>query len=72
MRHEPSGSRPLLQPVADFLAGTPGGCCGSCRHRRAAVTRRCRRRTQQQVARRAEASYRALLAWHRGGDGDAS
>jgi hypothetical protein len=86
MRHEPSGSRLQVQPAAgqrcpscrvvrsldDFSAGTPGGCCGSCRRRRAAVTRRCQQRTLQQVARRAEASYRALLAEHRGGSGDAA
>jgi hypothetical protein len=84
-RHEPSDSRPSLQPTADrrcpscrvvrslndFSAGTPGGCCGSCRHRRAAVTRRHRQRTLRLVARRAEAGYRALLAKHRGG-GDAA
>jgi hypothetical protein len=86
MLHEPSDSRPSVQQTAgqrcpscrvvrsldDFSAGTRGGCCGSCRRRRAAVTRRCRRRTLQQVARRAEASYRALLTRHWGGDGDAS
>jgi hypothetical protein len=86
MRHEPSDSHPSVQPTAgrrcpscrtarsldDFSAGTPGGCCGSCRRRRAVVARRHRQRTLRQVARRAEAGYRALLADLQGGGGDAA
>ena len=90
MRHEPSGSCPPLQviadrrcpacwmvrPLDDFPAqpGMPAGCCASCRRRSAAVTRRHRQRTLRQVAGRAEASYRALLAQHtrQGGGGDAA
>jgi hypothetical protein len=86
MRHEPSGSRPSAQQTAgrrcpscqvvrsldDFAAGTPGGCCGSCRRRRVAVARRHRQRTLRRVARRAEAGYRALLAELQGGGGDAA
>jgi hypothetical protein len=90
MRHEPSGSLPPVQPVAnrrcpacrtvrpldDFPAhaGAPAGCCASCRRRRAAVARRDRQRTLRQVTRRAEASYRTLLAQHaeQGGGGDAA
>jgi hypothetical protein len=86
MRHEPSCSclpvQPIgdrrcpscrtLKPAEDFRdsAGTPTGCCVSCQRRRAAVARRHRQRTLRQVARRAEAGYRALLAQHEGG-GDA-
>jgi hypothetical protein len=90
MRHEPSGSCLTLQsaddrrcpscravrPLDDFSdpAGVPAGCCASCRRRSAAVTRRHRQRTPRQVARRDEASYRALLAQHspQGGGGDAA
>ena len=90
MRHEPSDSSlPLQQadglrcpscqtvkPPDDFSdrAATPAGCCAPCRRRSAAVTRRHRQRTLRQVARRAEASYRALLAQHspQGGGGDAA
>jgi hypothetical protein len=82
--HEPSGPCPPLQPTPDrrcpscrtvkppddFPAGTPGGCCGSCRRRRAVVARRHRQRTLRQVARRAEAGYRALLAEPQEGGGD--
>jgi hypothetical protein len=90
MRHEPSGSCPSLQPADDrrcsscravkspddfpIGAGAPAGCCASCRRRSAAVTHRRQHRALRQVARRAEASYRALLAQHnpqRGG-GDAA
>jgi hypothetical protein len=90
MRHEPSHSLPPLQPIADQRcpscralrplddlpahAGTPAGRCGLCRRRRAAVADRRRQRTLRQVARRAEAGYRALLAQHtrEGGGGDAA
>jgi hypothetical protein len=85
MRHEPSRSclpvQPTgdlrcpscrtVEPAEDFLdsAGTPACCCASQR-RRTAVARRHRQRTLRQVARRAEAGCRALLAQHEGG-GDA-
>jgi hypothetical protein len=88
MRHEPSGSLPPVQQTADrrcpscravkslddfpAQAVTPAGCCASCRRRNAAVACRHQKRTLRQVARRAEASYRALLAQHRGGGGDAA
>ena len=90
MRHEPSGPCPSLQPADDrrcsscravkspddfpIGAGAPAGCCASCRRRSAAVTRRRQHRALRQVARRAEASYRALLAQHspQGGGGDAA
>lgn len=88
MRHEPSDSCLPIQPAADrrcpscravkplddFPAqpGMSAGCCASCRCRSGAVVRRHRWRTMRQVARRAEASYRALLAEHRGGGGDAA
>jgi hypothetical protein len=90
MPHEPSRSRPPLQPAADQRclscravkplddfpgrAGAPAGCCMACRRRSAAVARRHRQRTLRQVARRAEASYRALLAQHspQGSGGDAA
>jgi hypothetical protein len=52
----------------------PAGCCVACRRRSAAVARRRQQQTLRQVAGRAEASYRALLAQHspqRGG-GDAA
>ena len=90
MRHEPSRSCLPVQPTGDrrcpscrtvkppedFLdsAGTPARCCASCQRRRTAVARRHRQRTLRQVARRAEAGYRALLTQHtpeRGG-GDAA
>ena len=85
MRHEPSGSCLPVQPAGgqrcsscrvvkpseDFpdRAGTPTGCCATCRRRRATVARRHRQRTLQQLARRAEAGYRAPLAHYaqRGG-----
>ena len=88
MRHEPSGPWPSLQPISDrrcpscravkplddfpIGAGAPAGCCASCRRRCTAVTRRRRQRALRQVARRAEASYRALLAELQGGGGDAA
>jgi hypothetical protein len=88
MRHEPSGSCPPLQliadrrcpacwtvrPLDDFPAqpGMPAGCWAPCRRRSAAVARRRQQQTLRQVARRVEASYRALLAQHRGGGGDAA
>jgi hypothetical protein len=88
MPHEPSGSCPPLQliadrrcpacwmvrPLDDFPAhpGMPAGCCLACRRRSAAVARRRRQQTLHQVARRVEASYRALLAQHEEGGGDAA
>ena len=88
MRHEPSGPWPSLQPISDrrcpscqavkplddfpIGAGAHAGCCASCRRRCTAVTRRRRQRALRQVARRAEASYRALLAELQGGGGDAA
>jgi hypothetical protein len=85
MPHEPSGSRPPLQPTADrrcpscrtakppddVPAGTPAGGCPPCRRRRAAVARRHPQRTLRQVARPAEAGDRVLVAEQRGGGGDA-
>ena len=54
--------------------GAPDGCCATCQRRKTAITRRRRQRTMRQVARRAEASYRTLLAQHtpQGGRGDAA
>jgi hypothetical protein len=85
MRHEPSDSLPPLQPIADLRcpscgavkplddfpirASAPAGCCANCRRRSATVADRCRQRTLRQVARRAEAGYRSLLAQHSRGDG---
>jgi hypothetical protein len=87
MRHEPSGSSLPVQPnryrrcpscravepAEDFLdsAGTSADCCTSCRRRRTTVARRHRQRTLRLAARRAEVSYRGLLADHREGGGDA-
>jgi hypothetical protein len=76
MHHEPSGSCLALQAAADqrcpacqavmpldrIPAGLPAGCCASCRRRSAAVARRHRQQILRQVARRAEAGYRILLA----------
>ena len=86
MRHEPSGPCPSLQPITDqrcpscravkplddfpIGAGAPAGCCVACRRRSAAVARRSQQRTLLQVGRRAEASYRALLAELQRGGGD--
>jgi hypothetical protein len=83
MPHEPSDSCLPLQPAGDrrspscravkpveaFLvsAGTPASCCAFCRRRQEAVARRHRQRTLRQVARQAEAGYRALHT--RQGDG---
>jgi hypothetical protein len=88
MRHEPSDYLPPLQPIADLRcpscgavkplddfsirAGGPAGCCANCRRRSATVADRRRQRTLRQVARRAEAGYRALLAELQGGGGDAA
>ena len=86
MRHEPSGSLASVQPAADrrcpacravkpldhFPADGSTGCCAPCRRRSVAVARRHRQRTLRQVARRAEADYRALLAEVQGGGGDAT
>jgi hypothetical protein len=85
MRHEPSGSVPLVQLVADrgcpacravkppdefpACASRLAGCCVACRGRQVAVARGRQRRALKQIARRAEAGDRALLAEHRrGGD----
>ena len=78
MRHEPSGSCLALQPAADqrcparqalkaldrIPAGLPAGRCASCRRCSAAVARRHRQQILRQLARRAEAGDRALLAQH--------
>jgi hypothetical protein len=88
MPHEPSGPCLSVQPITDrpcpscrtvkpledfpARAGTPTGCCTPCQRRKAAITRRHRQRTLRQVARRAEAGYRALLAEVQGGGGDAA
>jgi hypothetical protein len=66
-----------VKPPDDFPAAradTPAGCCGSCRRRSTAVARRHWQRALRQVARRAEAGYRALLAQHtvQGGGGGAA
>jgi hypothetical protein len=82
MPHEPSGSRPPVQPLT-------GRHCPSCRttkppndvpaaggapcpRRRAAAARHHRPRPLRQVTRRAAASDRALLAEQWGGGGDAA
>jgi hypothetical protein len=88
MPHEPSRSCLPVQPTRDrrcpscrtvkppedfhHSASTLARCCGSCQRRRTAVARRHRQRALRQVARRAEAGYRALLAQHdlQGGGGD--
>jgi hypothetical protein len=88
MRHEPSGPCPSLQPISDrrcpscravkppddfpIGVGALAGCCATCRRRRTAVARRRRQRALRQVARRAEAGYRALLAELQGGGSDAA
>jgi hypothetical protein len=79
MRHEPSGSRPPVQPTADRrcrvcraakpaddfpVPDAPGGCCGSCQRRRVVVAHCRHQRTLRQVVRRAEAGYRTLFAQH--------
>jgi hypothetical protein len=66
-----------VKPLDDFSAAspsTPAGCCTPCRRHSAEVARRRQERTLRQVARRAEASYRALLAQHakQGSGGDAA
>jgi hypothetical protein len=87
MRHEPSESLAPLQPIADQrcpscravkpledfpnVVDTRAGCCVPCRYRQAAVARR-QQRVLRQVAGRAEASYRALLAEMPAGGGDAA
>jgi hypothetical protein len=88
MRHEPNDSLPPLQPIADQrcpscravrpledfpnVVGTRAGCCVPCRYRQAAIARRRQQRVVRQVAGRAEASYRTLLAEHREGGGNAA
>jgi hypothetical protein len=70
----PCPSCRVVKPLDNFSDrdGAPDGCCATCRRRKSAITRRRRQRTLRQVARRAEASYRALLAEMRGGGGDAA
>jgi hypothetical protein len=77
---QPTGDRRCpscrtVKPAEDFLdrVGTPAPCCASCQRRRTAVARRHRQRALRQMARRAEAGYRALLVNHtpQGGGGDA-
>jgi hypothetical protein len=86
MPHEPSDSCLPIQPTADrrcpscravkppddfpARANAPAGCCTACRRRSTTVARRCQKRTLRQVARRAEAGYRALLAELQGSGGD--
>jgi hypothetical protein len=89
MRHEPSGPWSSLQPITDrrcpcravrplddfpAVVDAHAGCCMACRRRTAAVACRRRQRTLRQVARRAEAGYRAMLAQHtrEGAGGDAA
>jgi hypothetical protein len=88
MPHEPSDSCLPLQPTADrrcsfcravkppddfpARADAPAGCCMACRRRSTTVARRHQQRTLHQLARRAEASYRALLAELQSGGGDAA
>jgi hypothetical protein len=88
MHHEPNGSCPPLQLIADRRCPAcwtvrplddlsaqpdmPTGCCVACRRRSAAVARRRQLRTLRQVARRVEAGYRALLAEVQRGGGDAA
>ena len=54
MRHEPSGSCPLVQPTADRR----------CAPYTAAVARRYRQRTLREIAHRAKVSHLAFLAEH--------
>jgi hypothetical protein len=65
MPHEPSDSRPTVQPIADRR-------CAPCQPCGAAVALRYRQRALQGLAHRAEASHPALLAQHRGGASDAA
>jgi hypothetical protein len=77
---QPTTDRPCracraVKPLDDFpaaRASTPAGYCAPCQRRSTAVARHRRQHTLRQVARRAEAGYRALLAEHRGGGGDAA
>jgi hypothetical protein len=62
MRHEPSGSCPLIQPIADRR----------CHPRSDEVVRCYRQRTMQEVAHRAKVSHLALLAEHWVGGGGAA
>ena len=61
MRHEPSGSVPLVQPIADRR----------CRRSSAVVAFFHRRLILREVRPWADASHLALLAQPRGGGGDA-
>jgi hypothetical protein len=88
MPHEPSDSCLPIQPTTgrrcpscravkpldDFptRAEAPVGWCAACRRRRTTVARRHRQQTLRRVARRAEASYRALLAELQESSGDAA
>jgi hypothetical protein len=65
MPHEPSDSRPIVQPIADRRCA-PYRPCG------AAVALRYWQRALRGVTHRAEASHPALLAQPRGGAGDAA
>jgi hypothetical protein len=64
----------MVKPLDDFPAqtGMPSSRCVTYRHRRVTVARRRQQRDLRQVARQAEAGYRAPLAHHRGGGGDAA
>jgi hypothetical protein len=88
MPHEPSDSWPPIQPTAgrrcsscravkpldDFpiRVDASAGCCVACRRRGTTVARRHQQQTVRQIARRAEAGYRALLAELQGGGRDAA
>jgi hypothetical protein len=65
MRHEPSGSCPLVQPAVDRR-------CAPCRPDRATVALRDQQPTLHEVAHQAEPGYLALLIQPRGGGGDAA
>jgi hypothetical protein len=62
MRHEPSGSCPLVQPTADRR----------CPPYTTAVARRYRQWTLREVAHRTQVSHLAMLAQHWRGGGDAA
>jgi hypothetical protein len=65
MRHEPSGSCPLVQPAGDRRYWP-------CRPYSATVALRDQQPTLHEVAHQAEASYLALLVQPRRGGGDAA
>jgi hypothetical protein len=58
-----------LQDDTSIEAGAPVGCCAPCRRRSVAVVRHRQLRVLRQVAGRAEAGYRTLLAQHTGQGG---